>query len=432
MKFGILFLVVALLCNSSMSIDPSPKKLADLNADVLSLIFDELQILDMLNLLNVYPAVSLAAAAKLSFWRRYKHCEVYIKLKSPTEEFFGFDKLKCIEVHSETIGLNFLKFFGDVIQRLDVRFPTSSVVKSIEKYTSELLTELKLFVDNEHVFKTFDKPLKQLRRLSIKVMGKLETGNMKFVEIFPKIQQLKLDLEDYYLGEYKFFVGEFPHLENLDMHIPKMRMHEYFEFEEMFRKCPIRNLAIYLLTQEFGNKLNEYLPNVETLSVARIYIQNDTRIDNVKHLEIRTFLGETMDHILFSELESLNVKYPNKPVYDDHIMNLIPFFRNHKDIVSKVTISIPGLYKSDLLIELLNELPNTKDLTLEYDHNSIKAIPDILGHNKNLMKLNLLNFRIIDSEMVKLQEMYGDKWSITEYDKDVYSKIKVLSFERIQ
>lgn len=48
------------------------KKLVDLNVDVLSLIFDELDILDILNLVKAFPGKALPPVANTTFWRRYR------------------------------------------------------------------------------------------------------------------------------------------------------------------------------------------------------------------------------------------------------------------------------------------------------------------------------------------------------------------------
>lgn len=89
MYFVLLLFVAALLGSNCASSDSSQelsnddnfgrKKLSNLNDDVLSLIFDQLELMDMLNLLAVYPAESLSAAAKDSFYRRYKDYRVEIQ-----------------------------------------------------------------------------------------------------------------------------------------------------------------------------------------------------------------------------------------------------------------------------------------------------------------------------------------------------------------
>lgn len=423
------------LQHNLMKEDHSRRKIlfSDLDQDVLSLIFDQLGILDTMNFLDIYPAQTLAAAAKVSFWRRYKHFEVYINHKSRAEPFFMSEESKRIKVGTEALALNVLRLFGGVIQRLNVEFSSRSLLQYISKYTSDSLTELTLLNEDYErgiTFTLLNKPFNQLKELSLVVTG-TPIGNLTFVEMFPQLAVLRLGLRSFN-GDYNYFVGGFLHLETLELQIRPIDPDKHVYFEEMLRKSPkIRSLTINSLFPEFSNMLIEHVSNLEFLSVSKIHVQNETRFETVKQLEIRNFMYEQMDHILFPQLEGIFVNYPTWPVNEDNIGHLTRFFTNHAN-VSKATITVRELDKIELLMQMLYEFHNLVELTLEYNNAySIEDIPVILQLNQNLVKLNLLNFKIWDWDTANLQNTLANDWNVIENHKNYKSVVEVLSIEKI-
>lgn len=106
-----------------------PKRLSDLNADVLCIIFDQLDILQIFKLIKAYPAEILSAVAKNVFLRRYKDYEMNIwDLKD--HDIKG--EFKGIDIHEKRIRIGYemnygiLRYFGDAMRY--VSFSTLSIV----------------------------------------------------------------------------------------------------------------------------------------------------------------------------------------------------------------------------------------------------------------------------------------------------------------
>lgn len=160
------------------------KKLIDLNYDVLFLILNELNILDTLNLLKVYPDETLSAVAAADFRRKYKGHTVNIDAYSESSDV-GTNRTIEVDAHSTIavfqfkISKNLLKHFGAVIERLAIRssheqFPTQFYVFStlsqwIYKYAGRSLKCLNLNYIFTNMLVHLNKPFKKLEKLAFTI-----------------------------------------------------------------------------------------------------------------------------------------------------------------------------------------------------------------------------------------------------------------------
>lgn len=448
MNFGFLLFVTALLFNGSMSIDQSSKdrkRLADLNPDVLSLIFDEMSIEDMMNLLDARLPQSLVAAAKNSFYRRYKDYEVKIGNWPHLKRIRIIDLYKFMELPSEEIAPNVLRVLGDVIQRLTMRYPTKTILQLINKYASDSLTELSLrfnsFVGDDTI-QTLTNSFKRVKVLELKVTDKFNPGNLTFIEMFPNIRELNFEMHSYDVN-CSFFVGKFEHLQHLALHSYAGQYHQFKNW--LIENSQIRCLGLSQLTSDISDTINEHLPNVEALEMLTVatWMENPARFENIKDLQISEYCKEPLDLVTFSRLESLRIFIGRDCFYStrERVDRLTEFFGRHSNVSRFETswkfFSENGNYLPSLL-KLMNELPHMTEFTLEMfetffdDFNvSFDILRTILQNNVELVKFHLLITKLSDWQIEMLQKQFKNEWHIKKFDRKVHLGPFTLTFEKL-
>lgn len=122
--------------------DKGRKTFADLDFDVLSLIFEELDTDSMLKLLDASPTDMIFTVAKDTFWRRYKDYTVRIisesesRSTSTPDYTFALDSIPKRVMLSTSKAPKILRLFGNVIRHLVVQSPSTIISQYINKYLS--------------------------------------------------------------------------------------------------------------------------------------------------------------------------------------------------------------------------------------------------------------------------------------------------------
>lgn len=255
---------------------------------------------------DAYPARTLSAAAKDSYWRRYKDLKVHFFLNGNYGQVYVEYNPKRLRASSVILCKQLLRHFGDIFQCLDVPYPDPTVSQYVNKYTSNTLMELTLQYGIDNALDIFKKPYKELEYLALTVQqGRLETGNVTLAQAFPKLKLCKMDLIGYN-GDGGFFVGHLPYLKSMELYTSSQK---YIEYRELIQSNPqIQSLKMNELTQDFGREISDNLLNLECLEVSKINIVNEISFKNVKRLEIRQFANESMEYLSFPRLEILKVK----------------------------------------------------------------------------------------------------------------------------
>lgn len=163
------------------------KKLADLNVDVLSLIFDDLDLSDMMKLLKAYPAKVLRAVAKQNFWRKYKGYEVHF------DEFIDVliisidHKSKRITISSKE-SRKLLKIFGDSIQYVYATDLKPFTMQNINKFGGNLIRLRMRFDIVYDALSYLTTPFTAVEELELDIIGRIESGNLPLNQLFPKVR----------------------------------------------------------------------------------------------------------------------------------------------------------------------------------------------------------------------------------------------------
>lgn len=139
-------------------------KLADLNADVLFLIFDQLEIGDLLNLLTVYPDGMFSAIANDIYRRKYKDYDLFINNYTTLDTTgVGINKYSNNSIVVGEKAPLFLFFFGGLVQNLNIVSAPNYNIQYVNKYAEDSSTKFDKFD-----LKYINRCLPSLEHLSIR------------------------------------------------------------------------------------------------------------------------------------------------------------------------------------------------------------------------------------------------------------------------
>lgn len=401
------------------------KRLDDLNVDVLSLIFDELTIVDMMNLCHAYPIRILSTVAKYSFWRRYKDYTVQMKNYAPNDgNHITLDNdLKCIQVGRKKSAKVF-RIFGNVIHQLEISYPSIIIVQFMNRYMRHTLVRLHLNSIDENAVSHFTKPFTAVEELELSFGYTYQSKeHLKCNQVFYNIRQLTLHSN----VDYNFIDCALPFLEHLQSHT--IYTSDEMKFEKFLSKnAQLRSIETKYLSGNVCNAINRYVPNLESLTLSSAAVTNETRFECVKHLKIHnsnSIVFHEMRNLLFPCLESLQI------IYAHEIFNVSgEFIRKHKTI-SHLKVLDFKRNGHQQFVQLLVELPNLREITLQlyYGDINIESISEIVGGHQQLQKLHLteLSSWAIKSLRKRCANDFDD-WNITENDEN----IGIFSLERKQ
>lgn len=402
-----------------MSYNDNRKKLAYLNVDVLYLIFDQLELEDMLNLLENYPAKTLSAAATTYFRRKFKNYLVYIH--RGFINIYDQKRCKCLQVGKSAPTL--LRYFEGAIQNLKIESPPPMTIQNANKYASESLTKLEMCYMYENPFKHFKKPFVNLEDFSLNCDTNITTEGLPLNQLFPAIRRLTLqsrgDIDERILGY------EFPYLNHIEIDAKNMKENEII-FELFNKNRKIQSFEIGELSQDICNVINEHAMDLVNLTVSSINanVQNDTRFERVKNFKIN-YDFHHIDRLSFPHLELLDIVdiIDNYNIPDE----LNAFIRKHQHL-TRVKIRKVNRHESQTLNRMTNGFLNLCEITVEKSHVRVQPISELLVRNLQLKKLNIISCYPSIEDVNSLREIFENEWDINEVHDG--NEIVKLIFER--
>lgn len=402
-------------------------RLVDLNADVLMLIYDELDLLDMTNLLSAYPSKMLLTVARDSFRIRYKDYTISIDDRSRTDRIYCDVDRKNLQVSSQIDSI--FRFFGVFFRDLEVMHPSTHISHLINKYTTESLIKLGLPPFENDTLTFFTKPFQFVEELSLH--SRIDSARMPLNQLFPSIRRFILRL--YTDENMSLLLCEYPHLEHFDSHNLYQPTNETI-FGEFFRRNPqIRNLRMTKLTDTLCSIINEHLQveNLTTLSHG-FRIEHKTTFAHVKFFRFQisgvTDIISSIGLLDFPILEHLRIEFSQ-----DSTDIWKTFYKKHKHLNH---LEIINVYSDnyDQLIQVTEEL-NLTEITLRHLANPGYAIDadiinKIIERGEKLMRLNLWGFYLSKDQVEMLRKKFESDWNIIEHGHSNEEQIWDLSFEK--
>lgn len=185
------------------SVDRANLRLVDLIWDVLFIIFEDMDTLDMLSVIEVCP--SLTPVAAIIFRRKYQKIEITDALSTEVyKPKFEDTRNKSVKIRNYDLALKTLKYFGGVIDQCELEAMTImsseryAIMRYINKYASDSLTSLKLYyIRREESLEHFTVPFKRVEELEIYItMYGIAADIMPFNQLFPKLKRATVRIYD--------------------------------------------------------------------------------------------------------------------------------------------------------------------------------------------------------------------------------------------
>lgn len=410
-------------------------KMIDLNADVLYLIFEQLEtVVDILNLVEAHPTGIAQYVATSVFRQKYSNFSIEIY---PDDDYKHMNIIKNTQfnvliVYKFDLCLKMIKYIGNAIQQLEIRTvfirqnESAIINEYVNKYVSESLKKFTLGVIKEDTFFHFSAPMKEIEDLSFKVryIDSIRTDFLPMNELFPKLQRLTIDLTSDI--DYEFLSCEFQHMEYLCLSISGCALKHTHDVEDLLRKNQqLNSIEIEECSPTLLKAIDELSPNVETIKLHRFDYGTETIIFNhVKNFIIGQYYYEAFKYLSFPRLESLEMNYlpEHHDVWKD-------FFRSHKHI-SRLHMKIFLEVDNAKLVELTSQLDDLTDMKLDCIFIKLETVQEIIRDHSSLTKFQLSFFSYLSKEDLDyLRRNYANEWYIEDYSGHY---IEGLSFEKIE
>lgn len=345
-------------------------KFTDLCADIIFLIFEELDLYSLLNAAHTNQQLSFFAAD--TFRRKFGDKTVVIGSLTCPDHYYddsdddsslegiGFEILSkvfnifdwkspeatiipemvygdIIEVKDVELSLKLLKIFGIAIRKLRIYYrylnSNQSMVVSqfINQFCAESLVHFEVSHCNGNTLNRMTRPFEKLESAYFAhQLDKMESSQFSFDKLFPNLRRLSLgfvkDLNERYIDCH------LPNLKHFHLHMgfgetsQKSRTLEK-KFERFIRKNPqIESIFLRNLSYQFLSILNVLLPNLKSLFLHTLYFESQMiRFDKLTKLTIRNCLGSP-ENILFSNLREFSMNC------DENCKTWITFFGKHSNL----------------------------------------------------------------------------------------------------
>lgn len=412
-------------------------KFQEINTDVLSLIFELVDLMDLMTMINVnqvyYP---LAVRA---FRRNYKNYTVDFwhihhdrnhALDDIREDFNVKTSERRVNVFDLDVFTNLFTLFGAEIEKVKIRNvnfnndTSSRASQIINEYGSESIDHLDLGVIKENTLEMFSRPFKAVKTLVLTIENKkYSNGPLAFSQLFPHISKLKLIV--YSVKNYEFLHQNLPELETLHLFASESSRYKSSQIDGILKKNPqIREFYLTNVPDNYAEVINRLLPNLERLILQNLDVESDpVHFERVKYFNLLDSPG-ALDKLSFASLESVKMAI----YYAEDFGSWSQFFRRHQNVTSLHLIE--NIKRGTMeLATLTASLANLVEVELECARRfNLEAIYDFIETHEKLTKFQF-SIRLFKKEHQQaLRDRYQHEWHIEEFD----GRWKGLSFERKQ
>lgn len=376
--------ITAVTGRSNDEIVARKMQFVDLTVDVLHLIYDELNLEDIMNMKETNK--QLASFTDEFFCHKWLHCRIAFSLNG--DKYKVFDTY--IEINDNQFIWTFLKHFGELIHRLHFDYQKSR----------EILPHMTKPLENVETFICF-----------IDVNYETEFNVIPLNQLVPNVRKMILNLE--YENDYSFLDCKLPHLKDLDITVRDEFWNQTDAIDRLIKKnLQIQKISMTNLPNDYVKFISELLPDLEDLFLSKFDIGNDSiRFENVQRFSLFRSNPNSIINLSFPRLEYLWFRY-----YSTECFNLLTtFFRDHGHLIE---LYIGDFRAFNSLTELTADLPNLTVLGLKSDfkRNTIVDIDEIarfVEQHQKLTKIELSFYKNLEINL--LRNRFENEWNI-DYD----------------
>lgn len=396
------------------------QKSTKLNADILYLIFEELDIPDLLKISEIIE--SFASIAVHVFRRQYKHHEVAIVFGRKVQLPIHLSDTRIL-INEIDASIPLLRQFGSVIQRLSIvdrssRFSIEMdhmkiLMDAINDHCTTSLIALDLKNIDENVLEQLTN-LTNVEKFSCRI-DSIAQATPPLNQMFPKLNELALTVM---LGDNCSFIDcELPYLKMLFVRSWTGQCQSHFE--GLIRKNPqIEEIDVPFLSPDLLNSINNLLPNLKKLTIEILEMGNNViHLNSVKSFNVATF--DSLEAITFSHLKEFRVFYKFERLED-----LIHFLQKNMQLERLTLLGYANVRDSATLFERLElELPNLIEITINEIKHSINMIVNFIQNHTKLQRFYIIPFA--SSEAGIFAKILGNEWLVHNQQKNVLFMEKI-------
>lgn len=430
--------------STSHNIEEPPKKmhLIDLNEDCLLMIFDRLQLLDLIAIAETNEHlyhVTISAA-------RQRFVKKPLKLHGPYTKSVD-DRGTAIVENDDFVKLSNLKtihkvltLYGHVITNLDVEYRTDSQVQDLNRMINVICSDSLI---DYHVsggffgfFNHFEKPFKHVQSLSL--TGSFDyLGNSAYnlSELFPSICHMSFG-DMHVFNDPNGIVGFYPHLVHVELELCDERIgfNETIIQNLITANRHIRSLKLRTLTRRHLKFIADNLQNLEHLKITGYRLHDDDidaiHFDNLLSFGI-SFSAVTMPaNVHFAKLVDFHTDIQPKKC-----TRWMDFIEN-SDTLKRLTVNGRALLSSE--IERLaaahltvNEVSLLVGIGVED-----QTLVEFIKNSQQLTKVHFLKFLKTSTRISSLRdtmyatvqalnEAFSDEWIVSSTTYQIFLDKKI-------
>lgn len=409
-------------------IEATPVQLVDINEDCLQVIFQHLDVIDLINVADTNNRFISAAVSVYHRCHRTKGvtisngCYCHHKIPIP-----------------ETLATSFFRHFDHEVSAFSVNLSCIDYELNIEQFLQPnrltALVELELYSFDETDFDTFVGPFETVEQLTI-VSSWLNENLAKLNVWFPNVNTLKLynvktmwieSLEVHYpkLKHLTIYHNktEIPHssiieVVRLNQQLESLSLHS--DIDEDFIRCiekyskQLKQLDLCTMNDQFFNFYDKdiHFDNVETFTFTCDFVMSiPFTFNNLQELNLQGFY-----------LQSIDVEFKNQ---------LVQFFAQNANLI-KVNLDFYEGAWDDIeledVTEIVKSLPKLSELKFRADAFQVDDLVQFLTEH---IALNKIQLSFIDPDRYQFVrdeiQVLGAKWTINTHNDASYDYI---DFER--
>lgn len=333
-----------------------------------------------------------------------------------------------IRIESMQIALKTLRTFGHVIRKIQLKLTNADTIESIaiiryvEKYCSNSLTELTMRITLGNVLKHLSKPFKKVEHVVYLYRITSAKGQpIPINQLFPSVRKLTFSILD--ANDDNFLTVHFPHLEHVHIkEVPYVDGADSQFADGLLAKNPqIRSVSLDLYVGGLLQKISK-MPQLEHFTFKwSESIPTEVRFENVKKFTADDQMYADPRNLLFPKLQEFEINFfrCNYNIWlaflRDHL-NLKGLHFHVNDITDSQFIHFTSMlhHLEEMYIYRLSGRERESSIRVDL------VIKFIENHDK-LMKLHLETCDEMDGNI--LRSKFSGEWTISECGDG-------LSFER--
>lgn len=410
-------------------------RFTELISDILHLIFDQLDLWDLVNCAEASPKLSIFTSDALR--RKFKNYSLNIVTAGLNGDIFGPNGFRHQSNSKNIDAFKFetiqylVKHLGAFMSKITIENvlihsnESARINRLVNEYCSDTLTHLGLNGIYANTLEQFTAPFNEVEELVVTVTEKqMISKTMPPTQLFPKLRRLTANLYTRNGNDYSFIDCHFPHLTHLSLLVSDFQVQHKDQIEGVLRRnSHIESIELKRFPEAYFKVINHWLPNAKHLTLTQCDIRNETvHFQHVKFLELKEFFVRSFEKISFSQLESVRMEFmPNV------LGASTEFFRRHSSLKC-LHLSEYHAHTSLPLVELTAELPDLVEVTIECStYVDVFTISRFIENHEKLTKFEFMIVNFEDRDLHFLREHFERKrWIV----RDVQGKWRGLCFER--